>query len=81
MRPPKISTKLNTAPAEGVHVHVRISTLLKRFNLNNYEQMETFESPSDKSFVEYDAAGKVVKSDSYDHEAQVISNEFKRPPY
>ncbi|KAG6901983.1 hypothetical protein C0995_005942 [Termitomyces sp. Mi166 len=64
LRAPKISTKLNTAPPEGVHVH-----------------MDTFESPSDKSFTEYDAAGKIVKSDGYDPEAQVISDEFKRPPY
>ncbi|KAH0580894.1 hypothetical protein J132_10763 [Termitomyces sp. J132] len=64
IRPPKISTKLNAAPADGVHVH-----------------METFESPSDKSFNEYDAAGNIVKADNYDPEAQVISNEFKRPPY
>ncbi|KAG6856949.1 hypothetical protein H0H87_011935 [Tephrocybe sp. NHM501043] len=61
---PKLSTKVNTAPTEGVHVH-----------------METFESPSDKSYMEYDAAGHIVKADSYDPEAQVISNEFKRPPY
>ncbi|KAG6915509.1 hypothetical protein DXG01_011134 [Tephrocybe rancida] len=61
---PKISTKVNTAPTEGVHV-----------------QMETFESPSDKSYMEYDASGNIVKSDSYDPEAQVISSEFKRPPY
>ncbi|KAG5646356.1 hypothetical protein DXG03_003679 [Asterophora parasitica] len=60
---PKISTKVSTAPPEGVHV-----------------QMETFESPSDK-YLEYDAAGQIVKSDSYDPEAQHISNEFKRPPY
>jgi len=61
---PKISTRISTAPAEGVHV-----------------QMETFESPSDKSYMEYDAAGQIVKSDSYDPEAQGISDEFKRPPY
>ncbi|KAL4269127.1 hypothetical protein AB1N83_003805 [Pleurotus pulmonarius] len=42
-------------------------------------QMETFESPS--TYVEYDAAGKVVKGDDYDPEAQIISDEFKRPPY
>ncbi|KAG6841501.1 hypothetical protein C0991_010359 [Blastosporella zonata] len=44
-------------------------------------QMETFESPSDKSFMDYDAAGRIIKSDGYDPEAQVISSEFKRPPY
>lgn len=39
--------------------------------------METFESPSES----YDAIGKVAGADSYDPEAQVISDEFKRPPY
>ena len=44
--------------------------------------METFESPTDKSaYMEYDASGKLSKSDSFDPEAQVISNEFKCPPY
>lgn len=51
--------------AEGVHV-----------------QMETFESPTDKEqYLEYDATGQVLKTDHYDSEAQVISDEFKRPPY
>jgi len=52
---------------DGVHVH-----------------METFESPSpnEGSLVEYDATGKVVTSDDkFDPEAQIISQEFKRPPY
>ncbi|CAA7270204.1 unnamed protein product [Cyclocybe aegerita] len=62
---PKLSTKVSTAKSEGVHV-----------------QMETFESPTDKSaYMEYDAAGQLAKSDSYDPEAQAISGEFKRPPY
>lgn len=43
--------------------------------------METFESPSDKSYMEYDASGKIVKGGEYDPEALGISNEFKRPPY
>jgi hypothetical protein len=44
--------------------------------------METFESPTDKSvYMGYDVSGKVVGADSYDPEAQVISDEFKRPPY
>ncbi|GLB42280.1 hypothetical protein LshimejAT787_1102950 [Lyophyllum shimeji] len=63
---PKISTKVSTTAAPAEGVHV---------------QMETFESPSDKAYMEYDAAGELVKSDSYDPEAQNISNEFKRPPY
>jgi hypothetical protein len=50
---------------EGVHVH-----------------METFESPTDKSsYVEYDAAGKITTGDNLDPEAQLISQDFKRPPY
>ncbi|RDB29960.1 hypothetical protein Hypma_014176 [Hypsizygus marmoreus] len=61
---PKLSTKVSTAPAEGVHV-----------------QMDTFESPTDKAYMEYDASGQLVKTDNYDPEAQGISNEFKRPPY
>lgn len=44
-------------------------------------QMETFESPSDKEYMEYDAAGHLIKGDNYDPEALTISNEFKRPPY
>ncbi|KAF7360172.1 hypothetical protein MVEN_00745800 [Mycena venus] len=44
-------------------------------------QMETFESPSERSYLEYDAAGKITKSETYDPEAQIISDEFKRPPY
>ncbi|KXN86498.1 hypothetical protein AN958_09970 [Leucoagaricus sp. SymC.cos] len=44
-------------------------------------QMDTFESPTDKGpYLTYDAAGR-VKSDTYDPEAQNISEEFKRPPY
>ena len=44
--------------------------------------METFESPNEGSLVEYDAAGQVVTTDSkFDPEAQIISQEFKRPPY
>jgi len=43
--------------------------------------METFESPSDKTtYLEYDAPGQ-TKGDTYDPEAQHISQEFKRPPY
>jgi len=61
-----IRPKINTKQTSGDGVHV---------------QMETFESPSDKSYLEYDAAGNIVKGDSYDPEAQHISNDFKRPPY
>jgi hypothetical protein len=46
--------------------------------------METFQSPSSEdktSFVEYDAAGQMGKTDGYDPEAQAIHGEFKRPPY
>jgi hypothetical protein len=43
--------------------------------------MDTFESPSDKSYMEYDAAGNIVKGDNYDPETLGISNDFKRPPY
>ncbi|KAJ7668017.1 hypothetical protein B0H17DRAFT_1088372 [Mycena rosella] len=44
-------------------------------------QMETFESPSDNSFLEYDAAGNITRGERFDPEAQVIADEFKRPPY
>ncbi|KAJ7081429.1 hypothetical protein C8R44DRAFT_823590 [Mycena epipterygia] len=44
-------------------------------------QIETFESPSDHSFLEYDASGKITRGDTLDPEAQVITDEFKRPPY
>ncbi|KAG5636832.1 hypothetical protein H0H81_006659 [Sphagnurus paluster] len=65
LRANKVSTKVSTHPPVE-GVHV---------------QMETFESPSDKSYNEYDAAGQIVKSDNFDPEAQNISNDFKRPPY
>ncbi|KAJ6582929.1 hypothetical protein DFH09DRAFT_978709 [Mycena vulgaris] len=44
-------------------------------------QMETFESPSDRSFLEYDATGKITRGEALDPEAQTIADEFKRPPY
>ncbi|KAJ7676287.1 hypothetical protein B0H17DRAFT_1080414 [Mycena rosella] len=44
-------------------------------------QMETFKSPSDRSFLEYDAAGKITRGETFDPEAQVIADEVKRPPY
>ncbi|KAJ7209897.1 hypothetical protein B0H12DRAFT_1193669 [Mycena haematopus] len=44
-------------------------------------QMETFESPTERSYLEYDAAGKITKEGTYDPEAQAVSDEFKRPPY
>lgn len=43
--------------------------------------METFETPSDRSFIEYDVSGRPAKVGSLDLEAQGISSEFKRPPY
>jgi len=69
-----------------------ISTPNKKAIGGVHVQMETFASPSDRSFVQYDAAGKViVKADSedkcggadegYDVESQVIRDDFKRPPY
>lgn len=47
-------------------------------------QMETFAQvsdgdPSDRSFVQYDAAGKVVTPGVFDPENQAISDEFKKP--
>ncbi|KAK7032598.1 hypothetical protein VNI00_012861 [Paramarasmius palmivorus] len=44
-------------------------------------QMETFESPSSREYVEYDAMGNVLSkaSPDYDPEAQAIRDEFKRP--
>jgi len=50
--------------------------------------METFANPSDRSFVQYDAGGKVIgkaedksSDEGYDMESQVIRDDFKRPPY
>ena len=42
--------------------------------------METFESPAE-DLVKYDAAGNVITDEKFDHEAQTISQDFKRPPY
>ncbi|KAF9482277.1 hypothetical protein BDN70DRAFT_930114 [Pholiota conissans] len=63
---PKLATNISTVQTEGVHV-----------------QMETFESPIDKSaYGDYDASGNLKSNrDMYDPEAQVISDDFKRPPY
>ncbi|KAI0049223.1 hypothetical protein FA95DRAFT_1651004 [Auriscalpium vulgare] len=43
-------------------------------------QMNSF-SAADPMAIQYDAAGRIVKEDHYDPEAQIISDEFKRPPY
>ena len=45
--------------------------------------METFESPSDKLYMEFDAAGNTVKTTDFDSdpEGQVIDKKFKRLPY
>ena len=47
--------------------------------------MDTFtlaETNANRSFFEYDASGK-IKDENYvaDPESQVISDDFKRPPY
>lgn len=63
---PKLSTKVSTTKTDGVHV-----------------QMETFESqsPSDKAgYLEYDATGK-IRGNELDPEAQIITKEFKHPPF
>ncbi|KAI0918715.1 hypothetical protein AcV5_002633 [Taiwanofungus camphoratus] len=49
-------------------------------------QMETFATtgdsvPSDQSFVQYDAVGKVIKHGDYDPDAHTIPDDFKRPEY
>ncbi|KAJ6545506.1 hypothetical protein B0H19DRAFT_1033945 [Mycena capillaripes] len=44
-------------------------------------QIETLESPSDRSYLEYDASGKITRGQESDPEAQVISDELKRLPY
>lgn len=56
----------------------RSTTILKD---GVHVHMETFESPNEGSLVEYDATGKVVTDDKFDPEAQVISQDFKKPPY
>lgn len=43
--------------------------------------METFESPNDGSLVDYDASGKITTDDKFDPEAQIVTQELKRPPY
>jgi len=50
-------------------------------NIGVHVQMETFESPSERSYLEYDAAGQITKAERYDAEAQAVSDDFKRPPY
>ncbi|KAI5117159.1 hypothetical protein M0805_001017 [Coniferiporia weirii] len=55
---------------KGDGVHIQMDTIT------------TLADSGDRSSVEYDASGK-VKGENYmpDPESQVISNEFKRPPY
>lgn len=71
-------------PAEGVHVQVptHLCRPLSRLPLTQ-TQMETFETPSDKSYMEFDASGNIVKASDFDidPEAQGISEKFNRPPY
>ena len=54
--------------------------------------METFANSSDRSFVQFDAGGKVIvkpgdkytdksSDEGYDVESQAIKSDFKRPPY
>jgi len=50
----------------GDNIHIRMSDALA--------------SPSEPSVMEYDSGGRIVKSNEFDHEAQ-INCEFKRPPY
>ncbi|KAF8127813.1 hypothetical protein K438DRAFT_917635 [Mycena galopus ATCC 62051] len=50
-------------------------------SLGVHVQLEAFESPSENSYLEYDAAGQITKAETYDPEAQAASDEFKRPPY
>lgn len=35
----------------------------------------------DRSDLEYDATGRLVRGDDFDPEAQAINDEFKKPPY
>ncbi|KAF8843884.1 hypothetical protein BDN67DRAFT_896047 [Paxillus ammoniavirescens] len=57
--------RISVKKADGIHV-----------------QMDALASPtSPRSVLEYDAAGRIVTCDEFDHEAQVINDEFKRPPY
>lgn len=56
----------------------------KNGDVGVHVQMETFNQvsdrdPSDKSFVQYDAAGKVVTPGVFDPENQAISDDFKKP--
>ncbi|KAJ7735803.1 hypothetical protein B0H16DRAFT_1575410 [Mycena metata] len=62
-------------------VTARPKVLTKSSEGGVHVQMETFESPSDRSFLEYDASGKITRGEVFDPEAQIISDEFKRPPY
>jgi hypothetical protein len=45
--------------------------------------MDTFQSPNTNFLTEYDAAGKVIKAedDNYDAEAEGIRSEFKHSGY
>ena len=69
-------------PATGVHVQVVIHIFGPPSHLSlTQTQMETFESPSDKAYMEFDASGNIVKAGDFDPEAQEINEKFKRPPY
>ncbi|KAJ6605524.1 hypothetical protein DFH09DRAFT_1121516 [Mycena vulgaris] len=56
-------------------------TVLTKSSEGVHVQMETFESPSDRSYLECDATGKITRGETFDPEAQIMADEFKHPPY
>ncbi|KAJ7660370.1 hypothetical protein DFH06DRAFT_394432 [Mycena polygramma] len=69
----------NTGTTSGTATSILRPTVLTKPSDGVHVQMETFESPSDRSFLEYDASGKITRGEMYDPEAQVNSDEFKPP--
>ncbi|EIW78634.1 hypothetical protein CONPUDRAFT_167603 [Coniophora puteana RWD-64-598 SS2] len=58
------------------------TSMAKKGGDSVHVQMENLgDSTSETPVAEYDAAGRIIKGDDYDPEAQIINDDFKRPPY
>lgn len=75
------STQGTTLAFRSNGLRPKLSTKISTHSEGVHVQMETFESPvtDSKSCMDYDNTGKMLQGE--DPEAQVISDEFKRPPY
>ncbi|KAL0959638.1 hypothetical protein HGRIS_011340 [Hohenbuehelia grisea] len=87
---PSARPKVNTGVKSGGGVHVQMDTFHESPATDYDSKASPLDYANQQSFVEfegnqtasqYDAAGRIVRDKNFDPEAQVISDEFKRPPY